>query len=71
MTRREAERWLLAHGFVEVPGGKTSHRHFHRGAVKITLPGHGGQDLSKKHAGMIFRQLERAGFSREVLRKEL
>lgn len=55
---------------VEAPGGKTSHRQFHRGTAKITLPGHGGQDLSKKHTGMIVRQLERAGFPREVVRKE-
>jgi predicted RNA binding protein YcfA (HicA-like mRNA interferase family) len=70
MTRRDAERWLLNHGFVEAPGGKTSHRHFLRGAVKITLPGHGGQDLSKKHVGMIVRQLSLAGFSRDELRRE-
>jgi hypothetical protein len=63
MTRRDAERWLLAHGFVEAPGGKTSHKHF-------TLPGHGPQDLSKKHAGMLVRQLVQAGFSRAELRDE-
>jgi predicted RNA binding protein YcfA (HicA-like mRNA interferase family) len=70
MTRRDAERWLLDHGFVEAPGGKTSHKHFHRGTVKVTLPGHGPQDLSKKHTGMIVRQLALAGFPREELRSE-
>ena len=70
MTRRDAERWLVNHGFVEAPGGKTSHRQFSRGAVKITRPGHGGQDLSKKHTGMNVRQLERAGFPRDVVREE-
>jgi predicted RNA binding protein YcfA (HicA-like mRNA interferase family) len=70
VTRRDAERWLLAHGFVATPGGKSSHRQFNLGAVKVTLPGHGPQDLSKKHTGMIIRQLERAGFAREDLRRE-
>jgi hypothetical protein len=27
--------------------------------VKITLPGHGPNDLTKKHVGMIMRQLKR------------
>jgi predicted RNA binding protein YcfA (HicA-like mRNA interferase family) len=70
VTRREAERWLVAHGFVEAPGGKTSHKQFQFGAVKVTLPGHGPKDLSKKHTGMIVRQLAEAGFSRDVVRAE-
>ena len=70
LTRRDAERWLLAHGFVEAPAGKTSHKHFQRGAVKVTLPGHGPQDLSKKHIGMLVRQLVQAGFSRAELHDE-
>ena len=70
LTRRDVERWLLAHGFIEAPGGKTSHKHFQRGAVKVTLPGHGPQELSKKHSGMLVRQLVQAGFCRAELREE-
>jgi hypothetical protein len=38
--------------------------------VKVTLPGHGPQDLSKKHIGMLVRQLVQAGFSRAELHDE-
>lgn len=57
MTRRDVERRLRALGFLEVSGGKSSHRHFVLAGVKITLPGHGRQDLSRKHVGMIERRL--------------
>jgi predicted RNA binding protein YcfA (HicA-like mRNA interferase family) len=67
VTRRDMERWLLANGFEEVHGKKTSHRQFRGRGVKITLPGHGPQDLTKKHVAMIRRQLEAAGFDREGL----
>jgi hypothetical protein len=39
--------------------------------VKITLPGHGPGDLTKKHVGMILRQLEHMGYDRDVVRDEL
>ncbi len=71
VTRRALARWLLGHGFVEMPGRGTGHRQFVRGGVKVTVPGHGPPDLSKKHVGMILRQLERAGFDRDVVRREL
>lgn len=71
VTRRDLERWLLDHGFAELPGRATGHRQFVRGSVKITLPGHGPQDLTKKHVGMILRQLETAGFDREAIKREL
>lgn len=58
------ERWLLTHGFVESPGKKTSHRQFVGYGLKIALPGHGPQDLTKKHVALIVRQLARAGFDR-------
>jgi predicted RNA binding protein YcfA (HicA-like mRNA interferase family) len=64
VTRREIERWLLAHGFVELPGKKTSHRQYEGHGIKITLPGHGPQDLTKKHVALIVRQLVAAGFDR-------
>ena len=67
------ERWLLAHDFTEVaprPGGHRKFTHTPSGVV-VTLPGHGPQDLTKKHVGMILRVLERAGFGREKVRREL
>ena len=72
LTRRALTTWLTHHGFVELPGKATSHRRFrHESGVVITLPGHGGQNLSQKHVGMIVRQLEAAGFDRDAVRQEL
>lgn len=71
VTRRDVERWLLDHGFVELRGKKTSHRQFERDGVKIALPGHGPQDLTKKHVGLIVRQLVAAGFDRAGVLREL
>jgi predicted RNA binding protein YcfA (HicA-like mRNA interferase family) len=71
VTRTQMERWLLAKGFVQRKGGKTSHVQFAGHGVLITLPGHGPPDLTKKHVGMIVRQLERAGFPREQVLGEL
>ena len=45
--------------------------HFVGPGVKITLPGHGPQDLTKKHVALIIRALARAGFDREQIRREL
>jgi hypothetical protein len=39
--------------------------------VKIALPGHGPQDLTKKHVALIVRQLIGAGFERAELLREL
>ena len=71
VTRRRLERWLLEHGFVEAPGKKTGHRQFVRAGLKITLPGHGPQDLTKKHVALILRQLARGGFDKDTVRREL
>lgn len=71
VDRRTLERWLLAHGFILQPGKATGHRHYLREGIKITLPGHGPQDLTKKHVAMILRELERAGFNKDQVRKEL
>ncbi len=67
ITRRQMERWLLANGFALKPGRRTSHRQFHGHGVTVTLPGHGPPDLTKKHVGMIVRQLEAAGFERAAV----
>ncbi len=71
VTRRQMERWLLDNGFTLKAGKKTSHRHFQRHGVTVTLPGHGPPDLTKKHVGMIVRQLESAGFDRTTVLAEL
>ena len=71
VTRRDMERWLLAHGFRELPGKKTSHRQFEGHGVKIALVGHGPQDLSKKHDALIVRQLVEAGFDRAQVLRDL
>ncbi len=71
VTRRQMERWLLRNGFALKAGGSTSHRQFQGHGVTVTLPGHGPTDLTKKHVGMIVRQLERAGFDRATLLGEL
>ena len=71
MTRRRLEAWLLANGFQREKGRMSSHVQFERAGVKITLPGHGPQDLSKKHLGLIIRALTAAGFDRDHLRRDL
>jgi predicted RNA binding protein YcfA (HicA-like mRNA interferase family) len=71
VTRRRLKRWLLDRGFVELPGKATGHRQFLRGSLKITVSGHGPQDLTKKHVAMILRQLASAGFDKDAVRREL
>lgn len=71
VDRRTLVKWLLAHGFTEAPGGKTGHRQFTNGAVKVTVPGHGPQDLTKKHVGLLTRALETAGFDKQKTLEEL
>ena len=71
MTRRRLEAWLLANGFQREKGKMSSHVQFERAGAKITVPGHGPQELSKKHVGLIIRALVAAGFDREQLRRDL
>ena len=71
VTRRQLERWLVEHGFVELPGKAAGHRQFVRAGRKITVSGHGPQDLTKKHVAMVLRQLAGAGFDKETVRREL
>jgi len=72
VTRRALTTWLVDHGFTELGGKATSHRRFrHASGVVITVPGHGRQNLSQKHVGMILRQLEAAGFERDAVRRDL
>ena len=71
VTRRAMERWLLAHGFCEARGRKTSHRQFEGHGIKIALPGHGPQALTKKHVALIVRQIVGAGFDRAQVLQDL
>jgi predicted RNA binding protein YcfA (HicA-like mRNA interferase family) len=72
VTRKALTTWLIHHGFAELSGKATSHRRFrHESGVVITVPGHGRQNLSQKHVGMIIRQLEAAGFDRDMVRRDL
>jgi predicted RNA binding protein YcfA (HicA-like mRNA interferase family) len=71
VTRREMETWLLSNGFRKLKGGMTGHVQYEGPGVKITLPGHGPQDLTKKHVALILRALTAAGFDRERVRREL
>lgn len=71
VTRRRLEAWLLENGFHRLKGKMSGHLQFERGGVKITLPGHGAQDLTKKHVALIIRALSNAGFDREQLKREL
>lgn len=61
MTRYDLEAWLLAHGFAPVKRGQDGHKHFVRDGVKVTIQWHGSKDLTKKHAGLIRRQVRRLG----------
>ena len=72
VTRRALTAWLVEHGFTELSGKATSHRRFrHESGVVITVPGHGRQNLSQKHVGMIVRQLEDVGLDRDTVRRDL
>lgn len=71
VTRRQMEAWLLDNGFRRLKGGMSGHLQYARRGVKITLPGHGPQDLTKKHVSLILRSLDGAGFDRERVRREL
>ena len=70
MTRTALEKWLVHNNFTQVSAGKTSHKQFVLGTCKVTVPGHGSKDLSKKHLGMILRSLESVGFDRAKVRRE-
>ena len=65
------EAWLLSHGFRRLKGGMSGHVQYDGPGVKITLPGHGPQDLTKKHVALMLRALEAAGFDRDQIRREL
>jgi predicted RNA binding protein YcfA (HicA-like mRNA interferase family) len=65
------EAWLLDNGFRRLKGRMSGHVQYEGPGVKITLPGHGPQDLTRKHVALILRALGEAGFDRERVRREL
>lgn len=71
VTRTAMARWLKEHGFELQPGKATGHQYWTKGGCKITLSGHGPQDLTKKHVALIIRALERVGFNRDEVRRDL
>ena len=73
LDRRALVRWLLAHKFNEAVAKAGGHRKFVHAptGVAVTVAAHGPQDITKKHVGMIIRQLVAAGFDRDALRRDL
>lgn len=62
--------WLLRQGFREVKRG-SGHRYFEKDGIKITIPGHGRNDLPDYILNQIARTMERLGVSRQQVRREL
>jgi hypothetical protein len=69
ITRRELERWLLRQGAIRVKRAD-GHKHFTLRNHHVVLLGHGPQALSATSVSLMMKQLERAGYSREQLRRE-
>jgi hypothetical protein len=69
ITRRELERWLLREGATRVKRAD-GHKHFTLRNHHVVLLGHGPQALSATSVSLMMKQLERAGNSREQLRRE-
>lgn len=71
LDKNDVIRWLLANGFKEVTGKSTGHRFFERDGIKLTLLGHGRNDIPKQHVAQILRALEKLGYRRSDVRKQL
>ena len=69
ITRREIERWLLREGATRVKRAD-GHKHFTLRNHHVVLLGHGPQALSATSVSLMIKQLERAGYTREQLRRE-
>jgi predicted RNA binding protein YcfA (HicA-like mRNA interferase family) len=52
----------LDNGFRRLKGRMSGHVQYERRGVKIAVPGHGPQDLTKRHVALILRSLDGAGF---------
>ena len=60
LTAAEAERMLLAAGFILVRS-KGSHRIYELGNLKVVVPFHGGRTLHPKIVKQILEAIEKAG----------
>ena len=69
ITRREIERWLLREGATRVKRAD-GHKHFTLRNHHVVLLGHGPLALSATSVSLMIKQLERAGYTREQLRRE-
>lgn len=72
LNRHDVAAWLLRNGFEEQNTG-SGHVYFRhaKSGVKIVLPGHGPNDLSRKVAGNVIRSIVSAGFDRAEVRLQL
>ena len=69
ITRRALESWLLREGAVRVKRAD-GHKHFSLRGHHVAVLGHGPQALSATSLSLVMKQLEKAGYSREQLRRE-
>lgn len=69
LSKKDLAAWLLREGFV-ARYGQTSHVQYTRDGVTITVAHHGTDTMTKKHVGLVCRQLERVGYDRAALRRE-
>lgn len=73
LTKQKLIKWLLKNNFQQLPGKQTSHHRYRHepSGVVVTVPMHGRSEFSKKHLGMVLRQLEEAGFDKNQARVDL
>jgi predicted RNA binding protein YcfA (HicA-like mRNA interferase family) len=72
IKRRVVVRWLLRNGFERADAAATGHIHYvNSTGVKVTLRGHGPEDLDGQAQGWLVRQLMKAGFNKDVIKREL
>jgi hypothetical protein len=69
VTRRELESWLLREGAVRVKRAD-GHKHFSLRGHHVVVLGHGPQALSATSLSLVMKQLEKAGYRREQLRRQ-
>lgn len=73
MTNRKLAEWLTSHGFTQVPAGRGGHANYVRNGHKVTIvhPDRGKFEMNMGYLSNFIRQLERAGFSRATIRRDL
>jgi predicted RNA binding protein YcfA (HicA-like mRNA interferase family) len=71
LTRKELVRWLMDHGFEELPRKASGHRQFELKGVKVAVPDHGDPHVEPKHVSLLARQLTTIGFDPKQVKREL